>query len=200
MDQSAILFGAAGTSFSITNRTLWHKFQISEDAQLAAFGILNTFLAYMVRDSLAHISDTLVTRWMVSKNGHGATVLDFDMKEEFSKPWIAVSNYFTRRASHGQAVRNASRFTIGLITGVCLLLQGAGMNTIGMPKARWWPDTRFINPDPGDDRFFFQNKTMRVANVSRMSVWDRSWNMILEGGDISWELVGRAFILNVRKT
>ncbi|KAK7517815.1 hypothetical protein IWZ03DRAFT_414643 [Phyllosticta citriasiana] len=37
------------------------------------------------------------------------------------------------------------------------------MNTVAIPKARWWPDSRFINP-ADDDRFFFTNRTMRVAN------------------------------------
>ncbi|OJD30499.1 uncharacterized protein BKCO1_5900070 [Diplodia corticola] len=185
---SAIVFGAAGTSFNITKFTLWKKVQIDQDIQLAAFGIINTILAHMVRDSLAHIADTLVTRRMVSEKGRGATVLDFEMKEELTKPWIAVSTFYSRRKQTGWTARNILRLALSFTIGACLLLQGAGINTVGMPKTRWWPDTRYVNPKPGDNRFFFSNKTMRVANVSRMAVWDRSWNMIREGGDMSWEL------------
>lgn len=134
---------------------------------------------------------------MVIEKGNGATVLDFDMKEELSKPWTAISSYCTRRKQREKTVWKVSRLFICLVTSVCLLLQGAGMNTVGMPKRRWWPDTRFINPDPNDDRFFFQNKTMRITNVSRMSVWDRSWNMVREGGEVSWELVSPGFVLSI---
>lgn len=48
------------------------------------------------------------------------------------------------------------------------------MNTVGMPKARWWPDTRFIDPNPKDERFFFSNKTYHVNQVSNEPLWQRS--------------------------
>lgn len=195
--KSALIFGAVGMSFNIANHKLWETYQINQDAQLAAFGVLNTILAYMVRDSLKHISDTFITKWIVADDGCGATVLDFEMGEELTKPWAAISKFHTRRKQHGWNVRHTLRFILAFTTGTCLLLQGAGMNTVGMPKRRWWPDASASNPS--DDRFYFTNKTMRVENVSQMSVWGRSWNMIREGGDVSWELVRNYSALRVRR-
>lgn len=141
----------------------------------------------MVRDSLGHITDTIITKWMISN--HGASPLDFEIYDETIKPWKAVSNAHTRRKHSGWNVRNVLRFAICAVTGVCLLLQGASMNTIGMPKIRWWPDTRFTEPNRGDNRFFVTRPTMNVASVSYMSMWQRSFNTVLQGGDMSWEVV-----------
>lgn len=168
---------------------------MNQDAQLAAFGLLNTVLAILVRDSLGHISGVLITLWMVKKGETGASALDFEIGEELNKPWVAIGNFHARRKNNGWKLRDIVRFALGLTTGICLLLQGASINTVGMPKERWWPDTRFVNPDPTDDRFFFTNRTFKVAQVSRMSVWQRSWDMIRDGGDISWKVVSATHTL-----
>lgn len=146
-------------------------------------------MALLIRDSLKHISSTLITRWMVQEGGRGANVLDFEMQEELSKPWIAVSHFHERRKRNGWRTRDILRFVLGLATGISILLQGAGMNTVGMPKRRWWPDAPVVAPDSRDDRFFFTNKTMRVASVNYMSMWDRSWGMMQQAGNLSWQLV-----------
>jgi hypothetical protein len=183
----AVALGAVQQSFDITKHNVFQRFQVNEDAQLAIFGLLNTLLALMVRDSLSHIADTVVTKWMISSRG--ASPLDFEMYEESIKPWIAIANVHTRRKKHGWNLRDGGRFFLCAATGICLLLQGASMNTIGMPKLRWWPDTRFVNPDPNDNRLFFNMPTKRVASVSYMAMWERGWQTVREGGAVSWEIV-----------
>lgn len=160
---------------------------INEDLQLAAFGLLNTLLALMVRDSLGHVTNVMITEWMISTRG--ASTLDFDLYDETIKPWIAVSNAHTRRKRNGWRMRDFMRVTACTVIGFCLLLQGASMNTIGIPKMRWWPDTRFIKPDPKDGRLFFNTTARQVANVSFMPLWQRSFDMIKEGDLFSWEIV-----------
>ena len=141
----------------------------------------------MVRDSLSHIADSLVTKWMVSERG--ASALDFEMYDETIKPWRAVVNVHARRKQNGWSLRDGLRFTVYMVVGVCLLLQGASMNTIGLPKIRWWPDTRFVNPDPLDERLYVTTPATKVATVSYMSVWDASFQTVRQGGVVSWEVV-----------
>lgn len=141
----------------------------------------------MIRDSLSHITDTIITKWMISK--HGASPLDFEMYDESIKPWVAISNVHARRKQRGWSIRDGFRFTICAVTGICLLLQGASINTIGMPKLRWWPDTRFMKLDTEDERLFIKTRTLRVANVSYMSLWERGFHTIKQGGDVSWGVV-----------
>ncbi|KAK8435645.1 hypothetical protein IWX49DRAFT_551248 [Phyllosticta citricarpa] len=124
----------------------------------------------MVRNWLYHVSTTTITRLMVSKDGSGAITLDFEISEELSKPWTAAINCHSRREIKDWRWRDGlPRFVLTLVVGVCLLLQGAAMNTVAIPKARWWPNSRFINP-ADDDRFFFTNKKMHVANEQDVSL------------------------------
>ncbi|KAJ4359149.1 hypothetical protein N0V95_002401 [Ascochyta clinopodiicola] len=94
----AISLGIIQQSFDISKRSIGQTFQLNEDVQLAVFGLLNTALALMVRDSLSHIADTVVTMWMIS--GHGASPLDFEMYDESIKPWVAVANVHARQVTH----------------------------------------------------------------------------------------------------
>lgn len=119
------------------------------------------------------------------------------MYDELIKPWVAVGNVHARRKNGGRSVRDGLRFATCAVTGVCLLLQGASMNTIGMPKLRWWPDTRFVKVDIDDDRLFLETKMLQVASVSYMSVWGRSFQTIQQGGDVSWELVSEMCLCRI---
>ena len=69
--------------------------------------------------------------------------LTSEMKEEFVKPWIAMANNAERWRLFGWKSlgwRGAARFVLTLASSICFLLLGAAMNTIGIPKGRWYPD------------------------------------------------------------
>lgn len=187
-ENSAIILGVLGQSFS-TRRWLWHGLWINQDAQLAAFGLINTLLSYGVGDSLSHIAGTTVTRWMVKEDDKGASTLDFDMEDEMREPWTAIANCYTRSENKDWTWKDFLRFVPVFIIGLSMVLLNAAMNTIAIPQDRWWPDLSFSNA-VGDERAYFSNKTMRVTNVSRTAVWNQSWDMVREGpGEFSWDVV-----------
>ena len=126
---------------------------------------------------------------MTGKGQKGASPVDFDLYEEFKKPWTAVAKLKERCKIGTRKSRAWLQFIGALVVGISILLLGAAMNTIAIPKSRWWPDTRFEAPQPPDDRFYFANQTSRVASVSRMPLWGQAWEMIREGGTASWEMV-----------
>ncbi|KAK8210641.1 hypothetical protein IWZ01DRAFT_482708 [Phyllosticta capitalensis] len=183
----AIILGVLGQSFS-TRRWLWHGLWINQDAQLAAFGLINTLLSYGVGDSLSHIAGTTITRWMVKEDDKGASTLDFDIEDEMREPWTAIANCYTRSENKDWTWKDFLRFVPVFIIGLSMVLLNAAMNTIAIPQDRWWPDLSFSNA-VGDERAYFSNKTMRVTNVSRTAVWNQSWDMVREGpGEFSWDV------------
>lgn len=145
------------------------------------------------QEALSHIASTLLTSWMIQKGSRGATPSDLELFDEFNQPWTAFKNFLDRRKSEalaGRSWKNWFRLLSSLAIGVSVILLGAAMNTVLIPKTRWWPDTRFVEVRFPDDRFFFKNQTSRIGSVSRMSMWAQSWNMLRIGGPVSWEMVG----------
>lgn len=191
----AIVLGAVGKSYDIASLTVGNGILVDEDAQLAAIGVINSILQLLTQGALQHSFTTLITRWMTGKGQKGASLLEFELYEEHQSPWAAISA-FKERCELGVRKRIAwLRLGGALAVGTCLFLLGAAMNTVAIPKSRWWPDTRYVVPDPPDDRFYFTNQTSQIASVSRMSLWGKAWDMVRIGGPVSWEMVRFAFFL-----
>lgn len=117
----------------------YNFFELSVDVQLAVFGIVNKILDYLVEDAVFHICGVTLTTWMALSRT-GARTLDFQMQDEFIKPWITIHN-LVRRVQlfgwRGIGLPGVLRFVVALATAVSVLLLGAGVNTIGIPKERW---------------------------------------------------------------
>ncbi|OJJ42244.1 hypothetical protein ASPZODRAFT_147621 [Penicilliopsis zonata CBS 506.65] len=186
----ACILGAKGESFNLTSTTIANILFVDQDTELAVFGLVNRLLEMLTQTALNHIASTLLTKWMTRRDQRGVNTVDFEMAEEFKNPWTAIMNFHERwKSSTRQGwLFPWLRFLVTLAVSISLLLLGASMNTIAIPKSRWWPDTRFITPHPPDDRFYFYNQTSRVSFASRMSEWQLAWEMIREGGDPSWEI------------
>ncbi|RAH78981.1 hypothetical protein BO86DRAFT_402323 [Aspergillus japonicus CBS 114.51] len=185
---TAIVLGAIGKSYDIASLTVGNGILVDEDAQLAVIGVINSILQLLTQGALQHSVTTLITRWMTDKGQKGASLLDFELYEEHQSPLTAIST-FKERCELGVRKHIAwLRLGGALAVGICLFLLGAAMNTIAIPKSRWWPDTRYVVPDPPDDRFYFTNQTSQIASVSRMSLWGKAWDMVRIGGPVSWEM------------
>lgn len=141
----------------------YNFFELSVDVQLAVFGIVNKILDYLVEDAVVHICGVTLTTWMAFSNT-GVRPLDFQMQDEFMKPWITILNLVRRVKLFGWravGVPGVLRFVAALATAVSVLLLGAGVNTIGIPKERW-----SAGMDLWTDRY-------RIASVG----WPRAENM-----------------------
>lgn len=196
----AIVLGARGEPFNLSSR-ITASIGVDQDLQLTVIGLVNRIVEMLTQEALSHIASTILTSWMIRRGSRGVTPSDLEMLEEFKQPWTALTNFLERRkpeAVAGRSWKNWFRLLSSLAIGVSLLLLGAAMNTVAIPKTRWWPDTRFEVPRLPDDRFFFKNQTSRVGSVSRISMWGQSWNMLRIGGSESWEMVS-LFIYSARR-
>lgn len=67
--------------------------QVTPDTQLAFLGVFNRCLDYLVDNALENTTPLSLTLWMTEKppknHPSGVHLLDYEMKEELVKPWIA---------------------------------------------------------------------------------------------------------------
>jgi len=79
----------------------------------------------------------------VSSPYAGIHLIDLGMKDELVKPWVAIASYFKRCTLFGWSgtgLVGLFRFLASLAISVCVLLLGVGVNTLGIPKERWYPN------------------------------------------------------------
>lgn len=177
----------------------YNFFELSVDVQLAVFGIVNKILDYLVEDAVFHICGVTLTTWMALSRT-GARTLDFQMQDEFTKPWITVLN-LVRRVQlfgwRGIGLLGVLRFVVTLATAVSVLLLGAGVNTIGIPKERWaygtelwtnryritsveWPRAENIAYNM---RFSFDGIQNRARTVTASECWLSTSGLWMATGD-----------------
>jgi RsiW-degrading membrane proteinase PrsW (M82 family) len=183
---SIFALGGIGLTFSNKDRTIVHGLVIDGDALLAVMGIVSTITTIIAGWTFQHLSGTILTTWMTGERG--ATPSDLHLEEELKNP-IAAFSRFKTVFKRGNRWKPLFRLCITAITGICVLLVAASVNTIAIPKSRWYPDPRFGVPDPSDDRYYFDNQTSRVGSVSFMNTWGQGFAVVREGGLVSWEMV-----------
>jgi len=122
------------------------------DLQLALIGFLNKVLDVIVQASLKHTASILLTAWMAcgykGSGKPGVNLLDFELKDELVQPWTCIINFQKRcdRLGRGNiGWRGILRFIVTLAISVCVLLLALSVNTLGVPKKRWYPNS----PDNG---------------------------------------------------
>lgn len=69
----------------------------------------------------------------------GASFSDFSLKDELTKPWMTIHAFCTRYRRSRWSFASFGRFLLCLTISICVVLQGLAVNTIAIPKARWWP-------------------------------------------------------------
>ena len=65
------------------------------------------------------------------------------MKDEFVKSWVAIANYFKTCTLFGWLGTDwvgLFCFPAFFAISVCVLLLGVGVDTLGIPKERWYPN------------------------------------------------------------
>jgi hypothetical protein len=144
-----MVFGSKRQLWVLKGGSIWGS-EVQPDTQLVFLGVVNKVLDYLVTNAIEHIALLGLTVCMTRKpSGNGPTgahAIDFETKEELLKPWIAITNFVERCRLFGRpnlnSIDGASclRFFVTLVVSVCFLLQAAAMNTLGLPKARWYPD------------------------------------------------------------
>ncbi|KAI9765590.1 MAG: hypothetical protein M1840_007279 [Geoglossum simile] len=132
--------------FNLQNNIITRISGLGADFEMTVMGLINKVLDYLFQDALLHTSGTLLTIWMARRTRFaGVCTLDFDLLDELTKPWVTVGNFTSRvrlfgwrKVGWGGVLRYIGSFSVAL----CVFLLGASINTIALPKARWYPDIR----------------------------------------------------------
>jgi hypothetical protein len=124
-------------------------FDVDADLQLAMLGFFNKSLDVLLISSLEYTASVLLTIWMTATDGKdapGATFGDLELKNELTKPWMTMYGFIWRcqrfkwRWTSWSSWRSFLRFLLCLCISICVLLQGLAINTIAIPKQRWYPN------------------------------------------------------------
>lgn len=165
--------------------------QVTPDTQLALLGVFNKCLDYLVDNALENMTLLFLTLWMTQRPTEnypsGVHLVDYEMKEELVKPWIAVMNHIERWRVFGWkglGYRGMMRFAVTIASSICFLLLGAAINTVGLPKARWYPDL-FPTSDANHALMKIKTPRMSLAGVDWMNYWTLGWETV-GGGPQSW--------------
>lgn len=122
----------------------------------------------------------LITVWMaqttVVGDRRGVKYSDFGLKEELTKPWMTVSSFATRWRRSGFSWRSVARCLLCLCVSVSVMFQGLAVNTVAIPKKRWYP-----NYQNGWETTAHDRKTMRIEHP-KVSLLGVDWLNILGVG------------------
>lgn len=134
-----MFLGLKRERWNLKGRTI-SNVEIDEDLQLVLIGVVNKTLDVVVQAVLEHMACLYNTLWMIQP-GVGATMQDTQIKNEMAKPWVAINAFWRRWRMVGFFGRGSiCRLVVTLTISVSVMLLGAGLNTVGWAKKRWYPD------------------------------------------------------------
>ncbi|KAF3760880.1 hypothetical protein M406DRAFT_334503 [Cryphonectria parasitica EP155] len=185
-----IWLGASWTPFNLGDATVG-GISVDVDLQLAAIGLINKVMDTFVQSSLKHTASVVLTIWMAF-GVRGAGLLDLELEKELTEPLTCIVNFYKRASLNGWkklGTRDILRFLASLSVAFCVLLLGLAVNTIGIPKERWWPT--------GDTEGYHLTGSMREMMTITMprthfvsldwnNYWNEAWEMI-GSGPVSWD-------------
>lgn len=115
--------------------------ELDADLKLALLGFFNKSLDVILVSSLEYTASLMLTIWMSSGGkSQGATFSDFGLKDELTKPWMTLVSFYTRYKQSKWSWKSLLRCLFCLCISISVLLQGLAVNTIAVPKARWYPN------------------------------------------------------------
>lgn len=149
--------------------------------------IINKVMDYLITNAAEHIAlvgnTVRMTRYSRKDTSIGVYPIDFEMKDELLKPWTAIINLVKRRrvfrkgASWKSKWAHILQFVLFLASSVCFVLQGAAMNAIGLPKARWFPDNWASR-----ELLAMSTARMNLASIEWIdSTWNAGWSIVGNG-------------------
>lgn len=156
-----------------------------------------------VQASLKHTASIFLTTWMAVRPSkhHGVNLLDFDLKNELTQPWTCISNFHRRRILYGWRGLGSGgvfRFIISLSISCCVLLLALAINTVGIPKERWYPnlnDSGFQVTDAVRQLFTITTTRMELQSLGWGDSWNEAWDMV-GSGPPSWDAAAALMTTN----
>lgn len=185
---TAIAFGGASQVFTIKSQAVLGS-TVDPDLQLAFLGLINKIMDLFVVKILQVTASVVLTLWMTKAPHSGIRLADFELAEELTKPWAALSEFQERWSNRGMKHAGWFRLLITLSTSVCVLLQGLAINTIGVPKERWSPELPNITGS---------HPRVHLQSVDWGNFWNDAWGTVGDGYK-SWQ-VTESFIASSTHT
>lgn len=127
-----------------------------------------------------------------SSKHQGASLLDLDLRNELTQPWTCIYNFHKRRILHGWSglgPLGAFRFFISLSVSCCVLFLALAVNTVGIPKERWYPnltDSGFQVTDSVRRLLTITTPCMQLHGIDWGDSWNEAWDMV-GSGPPSWD-------------
>lgn len=190
---SAVYFGASRRMFDFSDTSIL-GFGVNVDLQLALVGFLNKVLDVFVQASLKHSASIFLTVWMAlsSSKFSGVNITDFKLKDELTQPWTCVWNFWTRCSVlgwNGLGYWGLLRYITCLAVSTCVLLLALAINTVGIPKERWYPDgvtNSWTLTGNARKSMTITSPRMIINGLDWMNYWDSGDNLV-GSGDSSWD-------------
>ena len=184
----AVAFGASDFVLGLDSFVVLGE-DIDTDLQLALIGFVNKIFDFLAQTALQNIALVVVTVWMISADKQGANGHDFDLFKELVNPYKATAGFVNRCRAfgwRGVGWSGTSRFVASLVISICVILSAVGLNTIGVPKRRWLPDSNF---DAGNPHLTVYSPLKVMRGLDWMNIWHQSWQTI-GSGPASWTAMG----------
>ncbi|ROW07435.1 hypothetical protein VMCG_03734 [Cytospora schulzeri] len=185
-----LTFGAKWMVFDLTGITV-NSIAIDTDLQLSMIGLINKVMDAFVQASIKNTASVLLTVWM-ALSVKGASLLDLQLKEELTQPWTCVGNFYkrcSRSGWKGVGFKGTLRFLLSLSVSCCVIFLGLAINTIAIPKERWWPPGNTGGYSLTDEMRKLMTVTVprqEILGVDWMNQWNEAWDMI-GSGPASWD-------------
>lgn len=171
---AGITLGATQTYISIGLSRVFGE-ELDADLKLALLGLFNKTLDVFLVSSLEYMASFFLTIWMAqtSSDRRGATFSDFGLKDELTKPWMTIAGFITRCRRSSWNLKSLFRCLLCLCVSGSVMLQGLAVNTVAIPKKRWYP-----NEGHEWDRTAHEREIMRIE-YPKVSLQGVDWgNMV----------------------
>lgn len=127
-----------------------------------------------------------------SSKHQGASLLDLDLRNELTQPWTCIYHFHKRRTLdgwRGLGPLGALRFFISLSISCCVLFLALAVNTVGIPKERWYPnlsDSGFQVTDAVRRLLTITTPRMQLHGIDWGDSWNEAWDTV-GSGPPSWD-------------
>lgn len=123
-----------------------------------------------------------------SRSFQGVNLLDFNLETELTQPWTCVYNFYQKCHILGwEKIRiwGLLRFISCLAISICVLLLAPAINTIGIPKERWYPNIGqgWGMTEKAKRALTITAPRMTIYGFDWMNFWTQGWNMVGQGPD-----------------
>jgi hypothetical protein len=196
---SAILLGWKRQIWPLTVSSIGGT-EIQPDTQLVLMGVVNKMMDYLLTYGIEHMAALILTAWMTGQPAAnpsiGVLAVDFELNQELLRPWVAIRHFVTMWRSYNIRAKRRSRlvillrFLISLACSMCFLLSAAAMNTMGLPKQRWYPDL-WPNSTVNNDIMTMSTPRMSLASIDWSNYRDMGLNTVSNGSQ--WSIAAAAF-------